>query len=162
MKEEYYMKEEDIERLYKELCMRMPYGITVLYNKYEYEPNAVYLVTAVFDDRRVKIKNDEIEFTTLVENVTPLLRSFSDITKDEIYDAAGHIIKGLPNYDSINENGCKVTVVDYTGDFDIDFELDFLKDGTYGFTGLKWMLENHFDFNNLINNRLAKELIKEK
>lgn len=128
----------------------MPYGV-----KCEYKGDVLHEIGAI------NIDNDEVfgiwngyEDAWELELCKPYLRPFSDITHNEIINAAKHCLGGAFAYcrDS------KYYTLSYDpiyGEIESEFDLEYFQNGYYGIDNINWMNEHHFDYNNLIGKGLA-------
>lgn len=145
------------QAILEELAMRLPYGVKCSVLDWDEEEEVEVEVDATL----YEINSDgycrfsDIDYQYDVDSVTPLLRYADSLTKDELKDAAhaclgGVILEG--------ENGALISVhhdPNY-GEVHTEFDMDYFRNGLYGPKNVKWLLQNHVDFNNMLNDGLAK------
>lgn len=133
------MTNEEKEILYKDLCMRLSYGVKATttsavwngtYTITGYANNRIYLDCPIFD------KGDD---EWRIESVKPYLRPMSSMTKKEKEERKYYISEF--EYDDYWHPG---QYADYVGTEGIEEYID-------------WLIEHHFDFRGLIEKGLALE-----
>ena len=149
------MLREDKEPLLKYLCMALPYKVKTLYVEYEMEIRGIDSVSQTVD----VIEWGKHRFSAVpIEEIKPYLRSMSSMTEEEKEELLNLLFDKEAKYFYIDEEGlidgrkfnlfkeginypsfCPINIVLYTN----------------------WLLENHFDFMNLISKDLAIEVTKE-
>ena len=133
------MKQEDKELLLKDLCVRLPYGVKVLYNN---EVFGVEYVSPMYEE--VKLDTSD-NWTVAVSDIKPYLFPISSMTEEEKEEFNG-LFNGTFQY--FNDG---VISASYLWDRN---EAKFV--GTHECSKLiDWFNAHHFDHRDLIEKGLA-------
>lgn len=143
-------QEKKIKLLTEDLCGRLPYStVIVQYNNEEYNLLGICFGRAVL----VKPFMSNISASPLIEEVKPYLRSITSMTGKEKEDYEDVV---SPFMDKALEEALTGTSYDYT---DVASSCDCRKDAISA--EYRWLMENMFDVNGLIEKGLALEATEE-
>ena len=133
------MTQEDKERLLKDLCARLPYGLKVKCEKYSFP------VTILYGSNIDEVKFKETGGIENICTIKPYLFPFSSMTKGQKEE--------LNKKFNVRFLGNTICSIHYhsEGYWDTDLELG-LQDWLWF---INWCYKNHFDVNNLIEKGLA-------
>ena len=140
------MTKQEEEKLVKNLCMRIPYDVKVCVNGYIETLVGIY---KDFNDRYMVItKNENNEQSYMqINHIKPYLRPLSSMSQEEALEYISTFNDDISSYSlsSIaNSQNIKITnkpAIKITNKPTIDT--------------LTWLISNHFDFTNLIDDNLA-------
>lgn len=122
------MKQEDKSLLLKDLCARLPYGVHVQHRHFS-EPLQL-------TSMHLSELNSVESIDATLEDVKPYLFPLSSMTEEQ--------------FNELKKLGYLENCVYYR---EIPFKLKWIK--TFSLPLLHWLLENHFDINDLIEKGLA-------
>ena len=148
------MKKEYKELLLKDLCVRLPYGIKVLYN----EINCV--IENIGRDGSISLISDDSThkkaiYLTSIEYIKPYLRPMSSMTEDEKKEFSKLLVKRYCEEDwegHISTSYCIEIDNVYTDDED-----GIKYPSAFSMEAIDWLNANHFDYRDLIPKGLAIE-----
>jgi hypothetical protein len=123
------MTEQNIERVFAEICARLPYGVKITTEIWDEdtltESEATLKVYSVNADRYVYVNTDEETIQLYADNVTMLLRPMDDMTEKEKAEYIG-LFDGMPFCPEPQKQ-------------------------------IQWLTAHHFDYNGLIEDGLAEK-----
>ena len=126
------MKEQDIEKVFAEVCARLPYGVKVLTAVWNEEngteSNEALQVYSANADKYVYVNTDDETIQLYADEVTLLLRPMDDMTESEKEEYIG-LFEGMPFCPEPQKQ-------------------------------IQWLTVRHFDYNGLIDDRLAEKAPK--
>lgn len=146
----------------EELAMRLPFGIKCVVLDWDEEAEEEVEVAS----RLYEINSDgycrfiDIDYQYNVDNVAPLLRYADNLSKEELKDAAETCLGGVIIED-MNGNLVSVHHDPNYGEVQTEFDMDYFRNGLYGPKNIKWLLQHHVDFNNMINEGYARLVVEE-
>ena len=153
----------DKERIVLEdLAMRLPYGVKCLVLDWDDEKEEEIEVAS----RLYEINSDgycrfvDIDYQYNVDSVTPLLRYVENLSDEELRDAAETCLGGKVYKDDKGKYHSIHFHPTY-GETEEDFDLDYFRNGFYGPKNVKWLLQHHVDFNDMINDGYARLVVEE-
>ena len=131
------MKREDKQLLLKDLCARLPYGVFVNIEGFDYDFNGKLVQVYFGNINRCSIQvGSNISYS--LEETKPWLRPMSSMTEEEKKDA---LEKNIAFIDSGTHDGIR-----YGGE-----TIQFI----YEIDTFDWLNAHHFDYRGLIEKRLA-------
>lgn len=129
------MKQEDKELLFKDLCVRLPYDVKVLYDNKVFN---IDYVSSIYKE----IKLDTCDKYTLnISDVKPYLFPFSSMTNEQLFEVQE--ILGKNEIEIKNEF---LSIIDSDRNTISYSEILAI---------LEWFNKNHFDYRGLIKKGLA-------
>ena len=129
------MERKNKELLLKELCVRLPYEVKVLYNNKVY---SIDYVSSIYEE--IKLDNSD-NYTLNISEVKPYLFPLSSITKEQLFE-----VQEILGKNEIEIKDGFLYIIDSNRNTISYLEILAL---------LKWFYKNHFDINNLIPIGLA-------
>lgn len=152
------MTQEDKELLLKDLCARLPYGVKIQYNGWDYDRDCEFSTVETLigiDDMFIyTLWSDEKDKHSIVEPLSitdykPYLRPMSSMTEEEKEEMHNLL---SPEGTAIYKNEGIATSINHHGEY-----------VTYEFMNriIQYLLENHFDFMGLLDKGLAIEVKEE-
>lgn len=139
------MTQEQKDLLIKDLCSRLPYNVMVDYESCVYILNEIDPACKDIDYITVRIQDVErlmCAKNVMIENIKPYLFPLSSMTEEQ-WNNAPRVNLTEFTFESL-KCGC-FTLASYTCDNDLHDLVEFIN----------WLIENNFDINGLIPNKLA-------
>lgn len=130
------MTQEEKQLLLADLCGRLPYGVFVNIEGFDYDFNGKLVQVYFFGNiNRCSIQvRSNISYS--LEETKPWLRPLSSMTEEE--------------YESVSWEGCS-----HTYNYSSKSGFKFVEIKTFTLNILDWLNAHHFDFRNLIERGLA-------
>lgn len=147
------MTQEDRDILIRDLCMRVPYGVSVATTDNDGSLENVWDVisyNAFTDDVMLKHSSENATKLVDISEVRPYLRPLSSMTEEQMEELEELCDMYTPD-DDYHPYAYKGIKVLYKHVLDDNYEFNFKTDA------IIWLIANHFDVNGLIPKGLAKD-----